>query len=181
MSNLNPMICICYSLWCIIWGIITIYRLWDLYFHGILKKVSFVHWYIFILGEKGMYIHLCKIIMEVQSIQVIQMSWNVGYCGLWILVDTSHYFSHVETVFVGHILINYPHLDFGNWMHYCICAGCGCLILQTLQKLSTCDSEVEVWGQMGSHFIFSFSLYILCLFTHHNDLAKCMSDSCGLW
>ena len=33
-----PTICISYSLWCIIWGIITIYRLWDLYICGILKK-----------------------------------------------------------------------------------------------------------------------------------------------
>jgi len=52
--------------------------------------------------------------------------------------------SHVETVFVGHIIINYPILEFRNCIHNCICAGSGCLILQTLQKLCTCDCEVEV-------------------------------------
>jgi len=45
-------------------------------------------------------------------------------------------FPHVEIFFLGHIITNYPLLELGNWIHNCICAGSGCLILQTLQKPS---------------------------------------------
>ena len=43
---------------------------------------------------------------------------------------------HVETLFIDHIIINYPLLGFGNCVRNCICVGSGCLILQTLQKPS---------------------------------------------
>jgi len=54
------------------------------------------------------------------------------YIFVGILLNTSHYFPHVETIFIGHMHINYPLLVCGCWIHNCICAGSGCLILQSL-------------------------------------------------
>jgi len=56
---------------------------------------------------------------------------------------TPLYFPHVEIFFMYHIIINYSFFEFGNWIHICICAGSGCLILQTLQNPSIRDHEVE--------------------------------------
>jgi hypothetical protein len=122
ISSHIPMLWISYSLWCIIWGIITIYRSCDLYFCGIFKKFSFVHWYNFTLGKKacmsGSSRIFCKLIVFM-------------YCSCLEMMDIvvyeyllkSHHFPHVETVFVGHMFINYPLLECGNWIHNCICAG----------------------------------------------------------
>jgi hypothetical protein len=127
------------------------------------------------------YVQLCKNILEVHSVHVLQVSWNGWQCGLWILVNTSHFFPHAWTFFIGHIIINYPLFECGNWIHNCICAGNGHIILQTLLKLFSWDSDVEVWGKMSSHFIFSSSFYTVCLFAQYNDWSKCTSDSCMLW
>jgi hypothetical protein len=50
-------------------------------------------------------------------------------------------FSMLQLFYRPHI--NYPLLESGNWIHDCICAGCGCLILQTLKK-HTFDTEVDI-------------------------------------
>ena len=42
-----------HSLCCIFWVIVTIYRSWSLYFCGILKGFSTVHWYFCTLGQKS--------------------------------------------------------------------------------------------------------------------------------
>ena len=73
----------------------------------------------------------------------MQLSCNDGHCGLLILFNTSHFFPHVETFCVGHIIINYPFLEFGIWIHNCTCAGSGRLIFQMLQMLSIWDYEVK--------------------------------------
>ena len=75
---------------------------------------------------------------------MLHMSWNDGQCGLWILVNTAHYFPHDETIFIGHVLItHFLSVDVGYIIVYVLEVA---VILQTLQKLSTWDSEVEVWG-----------------------------------
>ena len=96
---------------------------------------------------------------------MLQMSLNDGQCVLWILVNTAYYFPHVETIFIGHIHINYPLLECGCWILNCICAWSGCLILQTLQKLSTWDLKrnfEDRWVHI-SFFRFLY-IYIMSLY-----------------
>ena len=149
------MIHVIHSLWCVVWGIIAIYRLWDLYFCGIFKKFpfSFVHWYIFTLREKVMYVQLCQNIMEVYNIHVLQM-WNDGQCGLWILFNIAHYFPHVQTIFIGHIHINYPLLECGCWIHNCICAWNGCHIADTSETVSSISGRLPGLGLSTSPWYF---------------------------
>jgi len=61
--------------------------------------------------------------------------------------------------FIDHIMINYPLLECGNWIHNCICAGSGCHILQTIQKPSIWNHEVDVWGKESSNFNVSSSFH----------------------
>jgi len=128
ISNHNPMICVSHSFWCIIWGIIT-YRSCDLHFCGILKKCSFVHWYNFTLGEKACMSSRARIFWKFTVFvycRYLEMM-HIGVC---------------KYLLTPLIIL----LGCGNWIHNCICPGSGCLILQTLQKLSAWNSEMEVWG-----------------------------------
>ena len=58
------------------------------------------------------------------------------------LLTSLIFFPHIEIFFIGHIHINYPLLECGNWIHNCVYAGCGCLILQTLR---ICPLEILSW------------------------------------
>jgi len=53
------------------------------------------------------------------------------------------------------------------WIRYIIfiCAGSGCLVLQTLHKPSTWENKVEVWGKESSHLIFSSSFHSMSPYT----------------
>ena len=65
--------------------------------------------------------HVCPVMQEYiflmfRVFMYCRCLWSDGHCGLWILVNTSHYFSHVERFIISHISINYPLLEFGNGM-----------------------------------------------------------------
>ena len=92
------------------------------------------------------------------------MSWNDGQCGLWILVNTAHYFPHVETIFIGHIYVNYPLLECGCWIHNCICAWSSCHIANTSITVHLRFWSGSLWtGEFTFHF-FSFHIYIMSLY-----------------
>jgi hypothetical protein len=155
------MICMSHSLLCIMWVIITIYVSWGLNFCGILDfplcSDTVSH-----LGKS----HVCPVVQEYfVSIHVLQVYWNDIHCGLCILVNSSHFFPHAETFCIGHISISYPLLECWNLIHNCICAGSACLTLQTLQKPSISNPEVEVRGTHGSHLVFSSSFHSMSLYT----------------
>jgi len=83
------------------------------------------------------------------------------------LYATSLLITHFLSVDVGYIIVYVLELA----VLYC-------------KQFRNCPLEILKWKFEGSgvyiSFFFGFLVYILCLSTHHNDLAKCMSERCVL-
>ena len=111
------------------------FRICALYFYGILKEYSTVHLYSFTVGQKSCVSNCARLLCKF-SVFI--------YFRCVEIIDIVFYFPHAETFVIGHIIIKYPLLGSGNWIHNFICAVSGCIILQTFQKPSIEYHEWEV-------------------------------------